>query len=625
MKHCNPKENIPIYAISVIVLASPLSGYIFRGLTAYNNYFVAAIIVSALLAAYTIATIFSKNERDAVSISKIDILVGIFLLYSLLGIFILHKTSHEPLFYVKWSLLIMLYISARLIPILNTGRLLYLLVTGGLIQAIIVFAQCGGIISSLNGNFNITGTFTNPGHVAVYLSGSIVSAIILLRQNYKTAGKPNQILLSIFISILFTALCLCKSRTSFIALLAALVTISLQTNWFKNLTKVRKSTVIVIGLVLLLFAGVGSYHIRAKSADARILIWRVSTKLFTQAPLVGNGIESFKTLYMYKQAEYFSANPNSKYNLVANNHYQSFNEFIHLACEQGIVGLLLFLSIMGYALIKGKSLIVRPLLVWLLVSSCFLYTADIFPVIILFPIIPGISDSDHCVTYSGRGYRLVDTTTCFAALSILLGGILVYSTYHKDKYDAICKKLIQKDSFYNSEGVMTLLQHSNYDIIKRNEEFSLFFAKAAFNYIEPEMATKIIVEMTEYSITTSTMLCDLGILYQRQKLYSKAEKYYELAANMIPCRIMPNYLLFKLYVETEDYTNAHRMAKKILSQSVSITGSIVLRIRNEVKEWLNNSGVAATGIYDTFTLIPTFSKQNPNRKQFCLLVLYKNS
>ena len=34
MKHCNPKENIPLYTISIIALAPPLSGYIFKGLTA---------------------------------------------------------------------------------------------------------------------------------------------------------------------------------------------------------------------------------------------------------------------------------------------------------------------------------------------------------------------------------------------------------------------------------------------------------------------------------------------------------------------------------------------------------------------------------------------------------------
>ena len=34
MKHRNPKENIPLCAISVIALAAPLSGYVFKGLAA---------------------------------------------------------------------------------------------------------------------------------------------------------------------------------------------------------------------------------------------------------------------------------------------------------------------------------------------------------------------------------------------------------------------------------------------------------------------------------------------------------------------------------------------------------------------------------------------------------------
>ena len=33
MQFTSPRENIPLYAISIIALASPLSGYIFRGLT----------------------------------------------------------------------------------------------------------------------------------------------------------------------------------------------------------------------------------------------------------------------------------------------------------------------------------------------------------------------------------------------------------------------------------------------------------------------------------------------------------------------------------------------------------------------------------------------------------------
>lgn len=586
MKHCNPKENIPLYAISVIALASPLSGYAFRGLTAYNSYFISTIMLSAFLTVYAISTIFSKNKRSAITVSKIDILIGVYLLYNLLGISVLHKTSHEPLFYIKWSLLIMLYVTARLITKDNAVKLLDLLIIGGLIQAAIVFAQYIGIINSLNGDFSITGSFANPGHLAVYLSGSIVSAIILFKQSYKTAKKSSKILLLIIIIILFTALCLCKSRTSFIALVAAVIIILLQTDRFRHFTKVCKSAIVVCSVILLLFMVAVSYHIRVKSADARLLIWRVSTELFEQTPVFGNGTESFRKQYMYKQAEFFSTNPNlnSKYVMVANNHYQAFNEFIHIACEQGIVGLLLFLSIIGYVFVKGKNLIAKSLLVWLLVSSCFLYTADIFPIVILFPIILGILDNGCCAC-SGRKIRYIPYRSGRTVSAIILFGVLLYSSYYKHRYDTISKRLIQRVYCCKTE-MMVLLQSENYDIIKRNKDFSLLFAKMAFNELEPKVAIKVISDIAANSIATSTMICDLGDLCRKQKLYREAEKQYKLASDMVPCRIMPNYMLFKLYVEMEDYTSAYRMAENILSQPVSITGSIVLRIRNEVKEWL---------------------------------------
>ena len=54
MLSTNPRENIPLYAISVIALAAPLSGYVFRGSAAYNNYFIAAIILSVLFIVYSL-------------------------------------------------------------------------------------------------------------------------------------------------------------------------------------------------------------------------------------------------------------------------------------------------------------------------------------------------------------------------------------------------------------------------------------------------------------------------------------------------------------------------------------------------------------------------------------------
>ena len=585
MMHCNPKEYLPALSISIIVLLSPLSGSFYRGLSTFGSYMTAAIILSTCLAVFCIQLSFSRNGKCNITVSVTDALIGIYLLYGVLNTVLLHKTVHEPLFYVKWIMLAMLYITARLIPQNGSRILLFLLVVGGIVQAAVVLGQYSGIIGSLNGNFEVTGSFANPAHVAIYLSGSIIAAIILLKQRAKTLSKAVKPILIIFIAILFAALCVCKSRTAFIALLAALLVIAFQSEKFRNLTKISRSMIISAGAILVLSAAVGSYYLRPKSADARMLIWKVSAQIFKQSPVFGNGSESFGNVYMYKQAEYFNANPNSKYATVANNNYQSFNEFIHIACEQGIIGLILFLSIIGYTFFKRRSVIIKPLLALLLASSCFLYIADIFPVLILFPLVLGIADDKNdkysCII---RGQSM--PRICLSATSVLFFAILFYSCHCKYRYDSIHKRLAQNGLCQKLE-IQEIMHSADYDIVKRNKDFSLFFAKLSYNSLTPEAAAGVILDIANSGIVTSTMMSDLGILYQKRKMYSEAEKYYKLASDMVPGRITPNYMLFKLYVETGDEEMAKMTAKRILSQPVKITGGVVLRIKKEIRDWLS--------------------------------------
>lgn len=133
-----------------------------------------------------------------------------------------------------------------------------------------------------------------------------------------------------------------------------------------------------------------------------------------------------------------------------------------------------------------------------------------------------------------------------------------------------------------------MMHSADYDIVKHNKDFSLFFAKVSFNSLTPEAAAGVVLDIANNGIATSAMMSDLGILYQKQKMYSEAEKYYKLASDMVPGRITPNYMLFKLYVETGDKEMAKATAERILSQPVKVTGGVVLRIKNEIRDWLKD-------------------------------------
>ena len=134
-------------------------------------------------------------------------------------------------------------------------------------------------------------------------------------------------------------LVLSDSRAAWLAVLLALA-------WLLCRAAGIRWTGIPVGLKIVaavVFAGVlcALYGYKKGSADARLLIWRVSCRMFVESPVTGSGIASYASRYMDVQSEYFAENPQSPFLDVAGNNHRAFNEFIRVGCEQGAVGLLL--------------------------------------------------------------------------------------------------------------------------------------------------------------------------------------------------------------------------------------------------------------------------------------------
>ncbi len=98
----------------------------------------------------------------------------------------------------------------------------------------------------------------------------------------------------------------------------------------------------------------------------------------------------------------------------------------------------------------------------------------------------------------------------------------------------------------------------------------------------PENVTEEVIPLLR---PTCENWCQIGDYYSTMGEKVKAEKYYQLAAYMIPTRILPNYSLWKLYLSQERGEEAFDMADKILKQPLKITNTYTLRIRSEVAMW----------------------------------------
>jgi tetratricopeptide (TPR) repeat protein len=68
------------------------------------------------------------------------------------------------------------------------------------------------------------------------------------------------------------------------------------------------------------------------------------------------------------------------------------------------------------------------------------------------------------------------------------------------------------------------------------------------------------------------------------KQYAEAEQCFRKAANIVPGRIYPWYLLANLYVETGETEKAREMARIVLTNEPKVQSTAVREMREKMKE-----------------------------------------
>lgn len=101
-----------------------------------------------------------------------------------------------------------------------------------------------------------------------------------------------------------------------------------------------RAAVLSLCLAAGMAAGVSLYFLKRASADGRLPIWRCTAGLVARRPLFGHGPGGFEAHYMDVQAGYFAAHPGSRFVLLADDVKHPFNEYLGLAADYGLAGLL---------------------------------------------------------------------------------------------------------------------------------------------------------------------------------------------------------------------------------------------------------------------------------------------
>ena len=490
-----------------------------------------AIVACALLC-------LSRNNK----INTADILLLSYCLYAIGRMWLSKEIYIEPLTIVKWLLLSLLYIAGRLSG--NTK-----------VPVVLIIVGVGGVLSYL---FDF---FYNPGHLGAYVSIGLSGVISLLFE--KDSNRYKKILIASLSILLLVILLLSKSRGALLAFVMALAYLWFSSYNYKGLKSNRKRLVCVCLSVVVLVGAFLLYRMRTDSADVRLLIWSSSGEAFLKAPLFGYSSASVQSLYMLWQAEYFQANPISSFAPFATNHYQTFNEYLHILCEQGLVGFILFALIVVYSFRKCRNRGLVAASISLGASSFFLYTYDILPIIILAPLFLGFANScginDSC---NENKKKQRPTRSLFCAVVLTLTSVLCWNV---GKRYSSAEKDLQEFIRLPEDSIAGRIRPSSESIIFRNKDMTLLYATHSFR-LSPQDHIAVL-EQCSKRITVVEMMSALGNLYLDSSLNDKAERCFIMAHYMAPDRMVPKYDLFKFYRDKGDSKKAKEWADIILSSS----------------------------------------------------------
>lgn len=557
-------DKIPlIYILLIAPLLYPTDAFL-PGITAH---FIFLFLLS-------VGYIFLSREKTFVW-GKLDLLFLLFLTYytfRVLG----NETGVEAwnICLAIGSLLLYLYTRHSSLK----SEVFYMLLIAGIVQATWFWLQYFQILPSYNNNFKGTGAFFNPAILAITLTLSCLSGIYTtIRIKHKTA----RLFLYLTCTILIFTLTFLHSRAAWVALASGLLWLIFSDN---KLYRFRKTLLYII-LFLAPVSLYLLYLLSPLSVQGRFLIWQVSGKLFLTNPLFGSG--QFASSYMPAQGEWLTTHPTSSFILLADDTLYPFNEFIRIACETGIIGLLLFLGLLVttfYIASRGNQLSRHAggILFALMTFGMFSYPLSIpWLVAIMIIMIAIILQENQKQIYIIRQDKSFTFIRQIAICVLLLSFSVQY--YHCKQADNLLKQAQTSISTANGSQLASCYKH-----FSNNPDFVLCYAKILYNNQQYLQAIPVLQQAYKikplYSIAR-----DLGICYQELHSWTKAEEQFLLASQLIPGRISPRASLLQLYQQTQQYQKAQDMANIILNHPVKRVSSSVLRARSEAKKVLNET------------------------------------
>lgn len=382
------------FILGTSFIGLPIIAYFYSG--EYDEYAIGimAATISAIL-------FFSKQEKISIS----ELMFIVFWGYSIVNTLI----RGYPISSGHCLILLLVIVSYCLGKSYSSDRqiCLWMIIIVALFHSILIILQYAGILTSLSYYFKVSSVYGNPAPPAIIIVLGFVALLYLKKEQVKAKGAYFTMS-----AIMIAAVLISSSRTAVLSLVACCLYELSVRKWKKEIVAYA-----VGGIILLLPC---FYFIRPGSADVRLLIWRASLGMVQENPCFGSGIGSFASDYMLYQARYFSLNPDSRFVMFATNHNQAYNEFLRILCEEGVIGLVMFIFPVIWMLKRSGNLL--PLFMVSAISSSFLYTADIIVWVCELALLTGLMQKEDSKSIEIKPYlhRSISFSIVIAVILFLM-------------------------------------------------------------------------------------------------------------------------------------------------------------------------------------------------------------
>lgn len=567
----NTHKSIPT-ALGAICILLPLSGgtmflcldcFMDTELLPKRYCFLAGIAVWALLAALC-------NRREIrIPVSRLT------LSFVLLAGYMMARELLSPLnIGVAYTagVFALFFLCLRISP--GAGRRIDLLIVGLCIaQGVYGLVEYAGMDHSY-ADFPIQGSFDNPAGLACCVAVGYPFCLFYLhrRGGLKWVGAAGA-------AVIVLSVALSQSRTGMLMLTAATV-LFYGIRYKRRLTEF-KSIVIPVSVLVLTAFSAALFHYKPASALGRIAIWRNTAGMIADNWAFGGGSGSFLADYMPCQAACFAACPDSRYAQLASNVYHPFNEYLLLAAQYGVIGVLLLAALVCVVLkYGGKDSPYMLVCVSAGVGALFSYISW-YP-FVWFVVI-------YALARLSRQMSPLKTVTirrsCFAAVCLTLAAGFSYALCRDIGFEYRWKRTAAESLAGHTAEVLPDYErlHARWN----GNPFFLYNYGAELNYIKEYARSRAVLDTCRKYLNSYDVQIMQADNHLRLGEWDKAQTCYTLAAHMCPNRFVPLTGLLDIFIRTGPTASADSVARKILTKRIKIHSNITTDARNKAKAYLD--------------------------------------